>query len=225
MSKGIKLFLAAVFIILLNVGLFSFASISLTSFWISWVFIHIAFVITVCILVLSVSEQKKLFFAYSESAITTYYFLIELVAGLVMIFQFAFLPVVAFVVQMIILAAFGMAFVSTKMMNKNIDREEKVREVELYQFKSLLESMKDVQMQIDYSAPYKKIVEHAYDAMAASQVKSSPEVREIEQYIMELIGQLKQSVIAGDEKEVCDLCKSIENAVAKRNRELRIKRA
>lgn len=222
MSKGVKLLVAAIFILLLNVGLFSFSSISLTSFWISWVFIHIAFVILVCVVVLSAPIQKKLIFGFSETAITTYYFIIELAAGLVLMFQFALFPVIAFVVQTIILAGFVLVFRATKTMNKNIEREENVRSVELFHFKSLLEAMKDVQVHIEYTAPYKKQVAHAYDAMAASPVKSSIEAREIEQYMLELIRQLKTAVIAKNEKEILDICQKIEEAVAKRNRELRL---
>lgn len=224
MSKGLKLLFAAIFVIILNAGLFAFASISLTSFWISWVFIHIAFVILVCVLVLSVPEQKKLIFGYSETAVTTYYFIIELAAGLVLMFQFAFFPVLAFAAQLIILVGYVLAFGSTKMMNKKIDREENVRDVEMFHFRSMLEGMKDVQKQIEYSASYRKNVEHAYDAMAASQVKSVPEARETERHIVELIGKLKKVVVEKNETEILAVCTEIENAVEKRNREIRLNR-
>lgn len=222
MSKGVKLIGALVFIILFNIGLFSFASFSLASFWISWAFIHIAFVITVCVLVLSVPKQKKLIFSYSESAITLYYFIIEVVAGLVLMFQFAFLPVISFVAQLIILAVYAVAFCATKSMNKNIDREESVRAVDLYHFRLLLEEMRDVQREVDYAAPYKKVVEHAYDAMAGSQVKSSPEASEVEQRILEFIRQLKQEVASGNEESIRSACQNIERAVAERNSVLRL---
>ena len=222
MSKGVKLIGALVFIILLNIGLFSFANITITSFWISWAFIHVAFIITVGILVLSVPEQKKLIFSYSESAITIYYFIIELVAGLVLMFQFAFLPVVSFIAQLIILAVFVVAFFATKSMNKNIDREENVRAVELHQFKFLLEEMKDVQREVEYTAPYKKLVEHAYDALAGSQIKSAPQASEAEQRILGFIRQLKQEITEGNEEAIAKACQNLEKAVAERNSILRL---
>ena len=52
--KMIKLAGAVLFLIVLNVGLFSMAAIKLASFWISWMFMHIAFVIFGCIFVFSV---------------------------------------------------------------------------------------------------------------------------------------------------------------------------
>ena len=222
MSKIVKLVGAAIFAILLNIGLFTFAKISLTSFWISWAFIHISFVILVCILVLSVPQQKKIIFGMSESAITIYYFIIELVAGLVLMFQFAFFPVASFVIQMVILAAFAVLFLATKFMNQDINSKEQVRAVELYQFKYILEEMKAVLRQVDYSAPYKQLIEHAYDSMAASQVKSSEEAALIEGEIRELIKQLQQAVSTSDEVAILQLCKQMETAIAERNSKLRL---
>ena len=87
--KMIKLAGAVLFLIVLNVGLFSMAAIKLASFWISWIFMHIAFVIFVCIFVFSVPEQRKLKFAYSETAVAAYYFIIEMAAGFVLMGSFA----------------------------------------------------------------------------------------------------------------------------------------
>lgn len=107
MNKKItKLAGAVVFLILINIGLFSLAAIKLTSFWISWIFIHIAFLIFAGILIFSAPEQRKLKFAYSETAVAAYYFIIELIAGYVLLTYFVFIPVISFVIQTVILAVF-----------------------------------------------------------------------------------------------------------------------
>lgn len=223
-NKIAKLAGIIVFLILINTGLFSLAAIRLTAFWISWIFIHIAFLIFAVVIIFSAPEQKKLKFAYSETAIASYYFIIEAIAGFVLITYFAFFPVVSFVFQLVILAVFLIVFISVKRMNQNIDTRETAAKADLRQFQSLLEFMKDVQNQVDYNAPYKKNIQHAYDAICGSQVKSSVNVSEIEKSIWNLIGQLKKAVDAGEEEYIYTLCRDIENQTAERNRRLRMER-
>lgn len=225
MNKKItKLAGAVVFLILINIGLFSLAAIKLTSFWISWIFIHIAFLIFAGILIFSAPEQRKLKFAYSETAVAAYYFIIELIAGYVLLTYFVFIPVISFVIQTVILAVFLIAFFMLKGMNRDIDRKEDAAKADLRQFQAILEFMKDVQSQVDYSAPYKKTIQHAYDAISGSQVKSSPAVYEVEKNIWDLIGQLKKEVAAENEERINALCRDIENQTAERNRRLRMER-
>lgn len=225
MNKKItKLAGAVVFLILINIGLFSLAAIKLTSFWISWIFIHIAFLIFAGILIFSAPEQRKLKFAYSETAVAAYYFIIELIAGYVLLTYFVFIPVISFVIQTVILAVFLIAFFILKGMNRDIDRKEDAAKADLRQFQAILEFMKDVQSQVDYSAPYKKTIQHAYDAISGSQVKSSPAVYEMEKNIWDLIGQLKKEVAAENEERINALCRDIENQTAERNRRLRLER-
>lgn len=225
MNKKItKLIGAVVFLVLINIGLFSLAAIKLTAFWISWIFIHIAFLIFAGILIFSAPEQKKLKFAYSETAVAAYYLAIEVIAGFVLLTYFAFFPVVSFVIQTVILAVFLVVFFSLKKMNRDIDRREEAGKAELHKFQAILEFMKDVQNQVDYSAPYKKTIQHAYDAISGSQVKSSASVYEVEESIWDLIGQLKKEVAADNEERIKALCHDIESQTAERNRRLRMER-
>lgn len=224
MNKYIKLLIVVLLLAGINIGLFTLSSIRLTSFWISWSFIHIALLIFSCIFIFSVPEQKKLIHAYSESAIATYYLIIELVAGCVLAINFALFPVVAFVIQGVILAGFILVFYLLKKMNQDIDSKEEIRRQDLIHFSVLVESMKDVLNKIDYSADYKKTVEHAYDAMAASPVKSSQDVYEKELSILAAIEQLEKAVISNNDSEIFSICKDIELKIADRNRTLRLNR-
>lgn len=223
-QKVIKLLGALLFIILINVGLFTFSNITLTSFWISWAFIHVAFLIFVSVFIFGVPSQRKLMHAYSEAAIVTYYLIIELCAGFVLMFQFAFFPVIAFVIQAVILAVFVVAYITLKKVNQDIDRKEDVREENLVRFRQIMEAMKDVRNQVEYSASYRKIIEHTYDAIAGSQVNSNADVYETEQKILDMIAELKTKVALNDEMVIKSLCRDIENAVADRNRNLRIRK-
>ncbi len=220
--KMIKLAGAVLFLIVLNVGLFSMAAIKLASFWISWIFMHIAFVIFVCIFVFSVPEQRKLKFAYSETAVAAYYFIIEMAAGFVLMGSFAFFPMVSFVIQTALLAVFLVVFFTLKKTNRSIDLREDAAKADLRQFQMILEAMRDVQSRVAYDAPYKKAIQHACDAVSGSQVRSSENVYEIEKEIWDLAGQLGQEVDAGNEERIYTVCKKIESRTAERTRRLRL---
>lgn len=219
-NKMTKLAAAIIFLILINVGLFSWVTVRLTTFWVSWVFIHIAFLLFVGIVLFSASEQKKLKFMYSETAIATYYLVVEVISGLVLTVYFAFFPVVAFVVQTMLLAAFLVVFGMVKKTNQLTDVREDAAKADLVQFQAILNYMSAVQDQVDYSAPYRKTIQHAYDALRGSQVESSEQVYDIERAIWDLIGQLKEAVLAGEEDHIRTLCREIENQTAERRRRL-----
>lgn len=221
-GKIIKSAGAVLFLALINFALFSLTAIRLTAFWISWIFIHIAFVIFAGVNIFSAPEQRKLKFAYSETAVVTYYFIVELVAGFVLMTYFAFFPVASFILQTVILAVFLAVFFLLKRVDHNIDVREETAKAELRQFQALVEGMKSVLEQVDYSAPYRKTVQHACDAVSGSQVHSSPEAYEVENGMWELIGQLKEAVAANEAERVGTLCKELEARTAERNRRLRM---
>lgn len=223
-NKLSKLMGAVAFLVLINVGMFSWVSVRLTTFWVSWVFIHVAFLLFAGVVIFSAPEQKKMKFMYSETAIAAYYLVVEIISGFVLTLYFAFYPVVAFVVQAVLLGAFLVAFCMVKKTNQITDAREEAAKGDLVQFQAILNYMNDVQNQIDYSAPYRKTVQHAYDALSGSQVESSVNVYEIEKGIWELIGQLKEAVVAGDEDRIRALCREIENQTAERRRRLLLER-
>lgn len=225
MENKIKKLLGVVlFLVLVNVGLFSLATIRLTSFWVSWSFIHVAVLIFAAIHIFSVSTQEKLMFAFSESALATYYLIVETVAGFFLMLNFAFVPFAAFVAQAVILFVFVCAYLILKKTNAKVGEREQERNTDLKNFRYVLEAMQDVQNQVPYTASYKKAVEHAYDAISGSQMKSIQEVYGIEQNIVDLIVQLKQEVIAENEEMINRICKDIENKVAERNSRIQLSR-
>lgn len=221
-KKVVKIIGAILFLAALNTGLFLLAEPSETAFWISWAFIHLSFAVWVGIVVFSAAEQKRILSMYSEAAVATYYFVIELIVGLIFGVFLSELTVVAFIVQLIILAVYLCVFFALKGTNKNIEQAEAVRKVELYNYKFLLEAFKDVMRKVAYDAPYKKAVEHAYDAMAGSQMHSTESAAVNEENILSLTKALKEAISANDEAKVLSLCEKIEDEIAERNSKLRL---
>ena len=111
-----------------------------------------------------------------------------------------------------------------KKTNKSITDREAIRDVDLKHFRYVLEAMQDVQNQVAYTASYKKVVEHAYDAISGSPMRSTKEVYGVEQEIVNLIVALKQEVLADNEDAVKKVCLDIEKKVAERNRIIQLSR-
>ena len=138
--------------------------------------------------------------------------------------NFAFLPVVSFVIQALILSIFIVVFYSLKKTNQDIDLKTEAREINLQHFSTICEAITDVKTHLNYNASFKKTVEHTYDAIIGSPALSSQEAYHIECAILDLINQLKQEVLAENEASVKMICNDIEIKVAERNSLLRLNR-
>ena len=80
--------------------------------------------------------------------------------------------------------------------------------------------MKRVQSKVEYSAPYKKTVEHAYDSLASGQTASSPDVEELERSILDAIEELDTIVDSKDEQKIAEACAKIEELAGERKARL-----
>ncbi|MGN0400978.1 MAG: hypothetical protein ACI4HQ_01800 [Acetatifactor sp.] len=222
MNKWFKFLIGTIFIAVLNVGFFLLVDSCdrETTFWISWVFIHIAFLVALIINVFVV-EHKKLIYGYTDMAISIAYFVVELVVGILFIMALPSHNIAAFLIQLILLGLFSMVYIGFLGMNRNIESAQQESKRNLMEFRSLVETMKTVKDAVEYSAPYRKTVEHAYDAMAGSPVHSEAGAAEIENAILTTAGQLKSAVFEKNEEKVTRLCGKIEELVADRNRYLR----
>ena len=122
----------------------------------------------------------------------------------------------------VVLLGLGIVYLTTSSIKKNIETSQERSKTDLMQFKTIVEAMKDATNLMDYNAPYKKIVEHASDAILASPVRSSLEVESVEDALLYTIAALKISIKQKDETSIVELCKEIERMVADRNSRLKL---
>ena len=83
--------------------------------------------------------------------------------------------------------------------------------------------MKNAMSKVAFDAPYKKTVEHAYDALASGQTASSPDVEDVEKSILEAINRLDGVLDAGNEDEITSACREIEKLANERKAKLAVK--
>ena len=222
MNKWLKFLIGVIFVAILNTGFFLLTESTdrEQTFWISWGFIHLAFAIALIINVFVV-EHKKLIYGYTDMALSISYFAAELVLGMLFIIALPTHNIAAFLLQLILLGLFCMVYIGFLGMNQKTAAAEIESKRNLMEFRTLVETMKTVLDSVEYSAPYKKRVEHAYDAMNGSPVHSEAGAAAIEDAILTTARQLKEAVFAQNEEKVNRLCEKIEELIADRNRYLR----
>ena len=219
-DKKAKFLIGIIFIMMLNVGVFCLIEEINTTFWISWVFIHVAFLIALFVNVFCLPKENWTAI-YSISAISIGYFLLEVAVAIGFIFLFPEKKLSAFLIQFIMLGLFGIIYLATGSMYQNIEQSQERSKEDLSQYKYIIEAMRDATFLMDYNAPYKKTVEHAFDALQASQVRSSLDVKPLEDSMLTAISALKISIKEDDEQGINEICKDIEKMVL--NRENRLK--
>ena len=219
---GMKSMIAAILIIVANVGLFLFTDTFSAAFWISYVFIMLAAVITSYVEIFYINN-KPYPQVYEISGVTGCYLVVAIIAGLISSKALWLFPSVAFFIQLIIFGAFLATFLLVMIHGSHVSEQQATRSTQIMNFKFILEKMKSAASNMDYSDPQRKTVMHAYDALAGGQVASREDVVDIEESIIRLIDDLKGAIQDKNETRINDLCKQIEDLSEERNSKLRIK--
>ena len=221
--KVMKSIVAAILIIVANIGLFLFGDTFNSTFWISYVFMMAAALVASYVLIFFVDEKPYLQ-VYEISAITVFYLVVAFIAGIICK-NFLFLwPARAFFIQLCIAALYAVAFLFVSIHSSHVSQQQATRATDLMNFKYILDLMKGAVSKMEYANPQRKMVMHAYDALASGQVSSNEVVFDIEKGILEAVESLKSAITNNDSAKIEELCKTIENLADERKSKLSLKR-
>jgi len=190
------------------------------SVWISYAFIHFAYVMLVFTPHLIRDGKSWEVFAYSIYAISAVYFLVEFFTGLTFILTAPESYTAALSVQLGLAAVYGVMLVSYMLANEKTAQAEEERSYEIAcikntsaQVKGLLEQVQDKEA--------RRAVERAYDTLYTSPVKSHPDLAHLEERIMQCVNALEGVVSAGDRQGIVESANFLLSAVNERNRKLK----
>ena len=218
-----KSIVAAILIIVANIGLFLFGDTFNTTFWISYVFMMLAALIASYVEIFYINNRSYLQ-VYEISAITIAYLVIALIAGIICK-NFLFLwPARAFFIQLCIVAFYAVAFLFVVIHGSHVKEQQQTRSTDLMNFKYILDMMKSATSKMEYSDPLRKTVMHAYDSLASGQVTSNEVVFDVEKGILESVEALGGAISSKDNDKITELCKKIEDLADERKRKLSLKR-
>ena len=190
------------------------------SVWISYGFIHFAYLMLLITPVLIRKGKSAAVFGFSLYSLSSIYFSIELVAGAVFIIISSESYQAAFLVQLFIAGLYGIALISNMISNESTAKSEEMRSIQINYVKNASTKLKSLLDSIDDRAVKKKL-ERVYDSFYSSPVKSHPNLVEIENRILLSINELGEAISIGDGDRIASFADSLLTAVNERNTQLK----
>lgn len=184
------------------------------SVWISYAFIHFAYIMAVATPYIT-KNSKQAVFGYSVYAVSSLYFILEFVIGVIFILvnPESFKP--ALVVQLILAAIYLALLIIFLLANEKTDEALNKEENENSYIKSCSSRIKTLIGKLNDSA-CDKTLEKLYDLVHSSPSRSSASVAQIEQLSTTLLSQLETAVIGGDKETAMNTAAQLEDLFRQR---------
>ena len=211
-----------IFLVIFNVVFFVISGTEHpASVWISYGFIHLAYIMLLITPKLIRKSSSSSVFGFSLYTISSTYFLVEFIIGVIFIFAKPESYKVSLVVQIIAFGIYAAMLISHMIANEytadNIERHE----LELQYVKNCSAQIKGIMNQVE-DKNIKKKVEKAYDTLHSSPVRSNNTARDYELTVMDLIEVLEQNIERNDLIAASTTLDKILKNADERNRRVRL---
>jgi len=223
MSKKTVLWiiLNSIFLILFNTFFFILGGTEHNvSVWISYGFIHFAYFMLLFTPILMCKGKRSDVFGLSIYSVSIAYFIIALVAGIIFILVAPEGNNAALLVQLCITGFYGIVLISSMIANERTADAEEKRQYEIAFVKDASARLKSLLDQTNDN-DVKKGIEKAYDAVYSSQVKSHPDLVQIENQILQSINELEKGIISRNKEHIVTIARTIVVAINERNTRLK----
>ncbi|MDR2546413.1 MAG: hypothetical protein LBC96_02745 [Lachnospiraceae bacterium] len=192
-----------------------------TSVWISYVFVHIAYLSLIIAPKLISQGKSQAVFGFTLYAVTTVYFIIAFVIAVLFILIAPEKHTAALLLQLLLTAIYIAVFISNIMFNERTATAEEARQVEIAYVKDAAAKLKELKAGIN-DRNTKKAVERVYDSVYSSPVKSHPSLSQLESDILQSIDRLASLSFTANPDDIINLAKDIENMANERNSQLKM---
>lgn len=161
--------------------------------WISYAFIHIAFVSTVITPLITKENKYKTIFNLPIISFSGIYFLLQLIVNLIIIIFVFSSAVVSLLANIVLLSAYLISIISIIIVNKDTKEQEDKQQDES-QYIKLCSSKLHIILGSVNDPELMKEIGKAYDIIRTSQLSSNSEVLPLQESIKNLIGELEFEV-------------------------------
>lgn len=210
-----------VFLIVFNIVFFVMGGAQHpASVWISYGFIHFAYIMLVVTPFLIRKSSSAAVFGFSLYSISSAYFIAAFIVGVIFIAAHPENYKWSLIVQVVIAGFYAIMLISNMIANEHTADSIERHEMELQYVKESSAMLKGI-MEMASDKALKKKIEKAYDLLHSSQVKSSGAVRDYEVTVMDLIEVLEQNVARNDVVAANTTLDKIMKNANERNRRLR----
>jgi hypothetical protein len=190
------------------------------SVWMSYGFIHFAYIMLVATPFLVRGGKSKAIFGFSLLYISSGYFFLQFIAGIIFILFAPESINAPLLVQLCIAGLYGIILVANMIANERTAEAEEKRKFEIMYVKEASAKLKRMMGNIS-DKDAKKKVEQVYDIVNSSPVKSHPNISQMEKNIMQSINELEEAVTDGKNDAIISLANMLLTAVDERNMRLK----
>lgn len=191
------------------------------SVWVSYGFIHFAYVMILLTPFLGRKGSQAALFGFTIYSISSTYFFVEFVAGLVFILMKSESIKASLVTQIIIAGLYAVILLSNLIANEHTADTVERKESEV-EYINMASSKVRTLINIVTDKKAAKAIEKAYDALHASPTKSSEVVHSLEMQILNLISELEEAVSQKESERIISISGEIMSLVNVRNQKLRL---
>lgn len=191
------------------------------SVWISYGFIHFAYFMVIVTPFLIRKSSSAAVFGFSLYSISSTYFLIEFVTGLVFVILKSDSYKAALVVQIVIAGIYGILLISHLIANESTADSVERHEDEVAYIKTAATRVKALVGKAKDKKANKEI-EKVYDLLHSSPTKSISTIRHLESSVMNQISDLEDAVQSGETDIIIAIAGEIISTMEERNRKLRL---
>lgn len=190
------------------------------SVWISYGFIHFSYLMVLATPFLIRKSSSAAVFGFSLHSISTFYFFVEFIVGLVFIVVGSNSYKASLVVQVIIAGIYAVLLLSNLIANEHTADSVERHEDEVSYIK---DASSRVKLLVGKASDKKanKEIEKAYDALHGSPTRSNYSVKEIEVSIMSKIEELESAVASQNTQKIQSVTNALISLVQERNQKLK----
>lgn len=194
------------------------------SVWLSYGFIHFAYVMILITPILTKKGKSSAVFGFSIYAISSAYFIVEFVVGVVFILIGGDSVKLPLIVQIIIAGIYAILLITNLIANESTADSERRHDEAVSYIKTASLRVKSIMNKSD-NKKINKEVEKVYDLLHSSPVKSVPEVYTLETEIINKIAELEQAVFCNEDDNIKRITRDITRDVEERNKVIKMKQS
>lgn len=222
-TRVLWILLDLIFLVVFNVLFFTIAGYKghPASVWISYGFIHAAYALLLLTPLFVTKGKSADVFRYSLDTISSTYFMVELVAGVIFILVHPQDWKGSLIVQVLLLAVYAFALLANMLANEKTAANEAKAQGEIKFVRTATVQLEGI-MNSTSDKEIRKLIEKAYDAARSCQTKSNAQLAALENGMLSQIGAIQRVVFAGEKENVEKEVELFLRMTAERERQLRI---
>jgi len=215
------LILDLIFLVIFNALFFILGGVDHNlTVWLSYGFIHFAYLMLLLTPFFIRRGKSAAVFGFSLYSISSGYFLVEFITGIVFIVISPENFRIALLVQLCIAGLYAIILVSHLIANEHTADAEEKRQYQIEYVKNAATKIKIMLDRINDKETKKK-VEKVYDEIHSSPVKSHPDLEQMESRILLSINELDDAVSGGNKERIIPIADSLVAAINERNTRLK----